>query len=94
MAVTDAGGAPPVYLAAKDCEVLRLLADSAPDVVSRDRMLEAVWGEESFPSNRTVDNSIVRIRSALGDDDATYIRTVRGVGYQLVCDPEAKKDGQ
>lgn len=71
-------------LAARDMAVLKLLWDLAPTVVSRDRILEAVWGAGNFPSNRTVDNVIVRIRQALGDDDSLLIRSVRGVGYQLM----------
>lgn len=71
-------------LAARDMAVLKLLWDLAPTVVSRDRILEVVWGAGNFPSNRTVDNVIVRIRQALGDDDSLLIRSVRGVGYQLM----------
>jgi DNA-binding response OmpR family regulator len=41
-----------------------------------------VWGEEHFPTPRTVDNAIVRIRQALKDDEGRLIRSVRGIGYQ------------
>lgn len=93
MAVSDASGKN-VYLAAKDCEVLRLLVAAAPAVVSRDEILEKVWGEANFPSNRTVDNAIVRLRQALGDTGASLIRTVRGVGYQFVSAEEEKRHVQ
>ena len=83
MNVAEDGG-PTVALSAKDCEVLRFLFESSPRVVHRDRILEIVWGEESFPTNRTVDNSIMRLRQALGDVDASVLRTVRGIGYQLI----------
>lgn len=72
------------FLAKRDCDVLRLLVEEAPEVVSRDQIIEKVWGEDKYPSNRTVDNVIVRIRSAIDDQSAELIRTVRGVGYQFV----------
>ena len=70
------------FLAARDFQLLKLLIDSAPKVLSRDEILDQVWGEDKFPNHRTVDNSIVRLRQALGDDGGKYIRSVRGVGYQ------------
>lgn len=76
------------YLSQKDCEVLRMLVDQAPNVVSRDAILEQVWGTDSFPTNRTVDNCILRLRQVLGDGDSRFIRTVRGIGYQLVMERE------
>jgi DNA-binding response OmpR family regulator len=45
-------------------------------------MLDRIWGEQEFPTPRTVDNAIVRLRQALGDEDGLLIRSVRGVGYQ------------
>lgn len=72
------------FMTPRDARILRLLWDLAPNVVSRDRILEEVWGGESFPTNRTVDNSIVRIRQLLGDANSNWIRSVRGVGYQLM----------
>jgi DNA-binding response OmpR family regulator len=63
-------------------------------VVHRDRILEKVWGEENFPTNRTVDNSIMRIRQALADVDAKILRTVRSVGYQLILKESEKIDDE
>jgi two-component system phosphate regulon response regulator PhoB len=71
------------YLPSKDFLLLRLLIDSSPQVVSRDEILEKLWGSENFPTNRTVDNVILRIRQLLGND-GQMIRSVRGVGYQWV----------
>ncbi len=76
------------FLTKRECQLLELLIQSSPKVVSRDKILEEVWGAEKFPSNRTVDNLIVRIRSAIGDQRAEWIRTVRGVGYQFVGELE------
>lgn len=66
----------------RDAHLLRLLVTRSPAVVSRDEILDKIWGEENFPSSRTVDNAIVRLRQNLGDVHAARIRSVRGVGYQ------------
>ncbi len=70
------------FIAARDFQLLKFLIDSAPRVVSRDDILNRVWGEDRFPSHRTVDNSIVRLRAILGHQSVWRIRSVRGVGYQ------------
>jgi DNA-binding response OmpR family regulator len=67
------------YPQARDFKILRLLIEWAPRVVSRDEILDRIWGEDRFPAERTVDNAIVRLRQSLGDH---AIRSVRGVGYQ------------
>jgi DNA-binding response OmpR family regulator len=64
---------------ARDFKILRMLIEKSPRVVSRDEILDRVWGEDSFPVERAVDNAIVRLRHSLGD---RAIRSVRGVGYQ------------
>lgn len=70
------------YFQTKDFRTLNFLIEKAPNAVSRDEILDAVWGEDKYPSNRTVDNSVMRIRQLLGDSSGKYIRSVRGVGYQ------------
>src|ERR1700677_4589876 len=70
----------------KEMGVLRALIELSPKVVSRDDLLNRVWGENEFPSNRTVDNVIVRLRQILGAQGA-MIRSVRGVGYQWQTEP-------
>jgi DNA-binding response OmpR family regulator len=72
------------FLAARDNRLLEFLIGVSPKVVSRDEILNEIWGEEKFPSTRTVDNAMVRLRQALGDKDGTVIRSVRSVGYQWV----------
>lgn len=72
------------YLAARDRDLLALLIERAPQVLSRDEILNAVWGEEKFPSSRTVDNAIVRLRQILGDSEGAVIRSARGIGYQWI----------
>jgi DNA-binding response OmpR family regulator len=66
----------------RDYRVLKLLVDSAPRPVSRDEILDKVWGEDQYPSPRTIDNTMVRLRQALNDESGDLIRSVRGLGYQ------------
>lgn len=66
----------------RDAMLLRLLVVRSPAVVSRDEILDKIWGESNFPSSRTVDNAVVRLRQALGENSAARIRSVRSVGYQ------------
>lgn len=70
------------YPMARDFELLQLLISSAPRVISRNQILDALWGADKFPNQRTVDNMIVRLRQLLGDADSRFIRSVRGIGYQ------------
>jgi len=73
---------------ARDFELLQLLIASSPAVVSRNQILDELWGEDKFLNQRTVDNMIVRLRQMLGDTSSTCIRSVRGVGYQWCGDDE------
>lgn len=70
------------YPASHDFELLQLLISSTPSVISRNQILDSVWGEDKLLNQRTIDNMIVRLRQSLGDTGSKYIRTVRGVGYQ------------
>lgn len=72
----------PEVLTHKEAMVLKHLIESTPKVVSRDELLNRFWGEEKFPTQRTVDNVIVKLRSVLGDKYNKSILSVRGVGYQ------------
>ncbi len=65
--------------AAKDFQLLQLLIDRAPRVVSRDEILDSVWGKDHLGNARTVDNAIVRLRGLFKNSP---IRSVRGIGYQ------------
>lgn len=78
----DRPNAERAFLQVRDCRVLQLLVDSAPRALDRSEILDRAWGESEFPSQRTVDNAIVRLRQALGDEDGRLIRSVRGIGYQ------------
>jgi len=61
---------------------LKILIDKAPGVVSRDEILDHVYGPEQNPSHRAIDNAIVGLRQHLEDHDHSVIRSVRGEGYQ------------
>ncbi len=69
----------------KECAVLRLLASRVGKAVSRDEILDKAWSAEEFPTSRTVDNFIVRLRRLVEPDadEPRVIRSIRGVGYLL-----------
>jgi DNA-binding response OmpR family regulator len=69
----------------KECAVLRLLLERAGRAVSRDEILARAWAQDEFPTERTVDNFILRLRRLVERDPANpeTIRSIRGVGYQL-----------
>ena len=66
--------------------LLRLLQEKAGQPVSRDEILQKVWGVDGGPSNRTVDNFIVKLRKKIEKkpDKPEHILTVYGFGYKLV----------
>lgn len=75
------------FFAPKDFRVLQLLIERSPKPVHRDEILDQVWGLDSFPTQRTIDNAIVRIRQTIQDNDGHLVRSVRGVGYQWLKTP-------
>jgi DNA-binding response OmpR family regulator len=77
-----------IELTRRDCLLLNLLIQNKKRTISRDEILEKLWGEDKFPTNRTIDNSIVRLRQSLNDSDGLAIRSVRGVGYQWIGEIE------
>ena len=70
----------------KEFGVLRLLAARSGEVVTRDELLNEVWGYEATPTTRTVDNHIATIRAKVEDNPSqpTHLLTVHGVGYKWV----------
>ena len=74
-----------LHLTAKEFSMLRLLADSQGEPVSRERFLDVVWGYAAFPTTRTVDNHVASLRNKIEKDadDPKWIKTVHGVGYRL-----------
>jgi len=76
-----------VDLTGKEFEILKLLSRHQGDVITRDRLLNEVWGYESYPTTRTVDNHILRLRQKLEDDPTNprHILSIYGEGYKFVA---------
>jgi two-component system alkaline phosphatase synthesis response regulator PhoP len=77
-------------LGERELKILKLFHERRGEVVSRDDILDGVWGDDAFPSSRTVDNFVVRLRRLFEPDAATprYFHTVWGVGYRFVSEDE------
>jgi DNA-binding response OmpR family regulator len=75
-----------VEMTRKEFAILRFLAGRAGEAVTRDELLNEVWGYESYPVSRTVDNHVALLRAKLEADPAqpAHILTVHGVGYRFV----------
>ena len=75
-----------VPLTAKEFKTLEFLTKHAHQVVSRDELLNEVWGYHNYPCTRTVDNHILRLRQKLESDpsDPSHFLTVHSVGYKFV----------
>ena len=70
----------PVEMTKMEFDFLRLLAENPNRALSRDEILNKVWGYDSYPSTRTVDTHVLQLRQKLKDE---LIETVRGIGYKL-----------
>jgi DNA-binding response OmpR family regulator len=75
-----------VVLTAQEFKTLKFLIQNAERVISRDELLNEVWGYQNYPSTRTVDNHILKLRQKLEKDptNPTHFRTVHGMGYKFV----------
>jgi DNA-binding response OmpR family regulator len=73
-------------LTAKELRVLQLFHAHPGEVLSRDRLLNEVWGYNYYGTTRTLDQVIVQLRKKLGDngDSPKHLITIHGVGYKLV----------
>ena len=80
-------------LGERELGILRLLTSRAGEVVPRDDILDEVWGDDAFPSSRTVDNVVVRLRRIVEPDPSRpiHIHTVWGVGYRFTPEPEVSE---
>lgn len=72
-------------LTKKEAMLLKLLAERKDEVVSRNQILQAVWGYDVFPSTRTIDNFILSFRKYFEEDpkNPRFFHSVRGVGYKF-----------
>lgn len=84
--VRDASNQLVETLTKKEIELLRLFDSKVGQVVSRDEILDTVWGQDQFPSSRTVDNFIVGFRKLFEVDQRNpqFFQSIRGVGYKFV----------
>jgi DNA-binding response OmpR family regulator len=84
MHLTRAGQ--PVILTAQEFKVLKFLTENPERVITREELLNAAWGYENYPSTRTVDNHMLKLRQKIEKDPAepVHIRTVHGMGYKFV----------
>jgi DNA-binding response OmpR family regulator len=75
----------PIPMTAQEFKLLRYLAKSPERVISREELLNEVWGYQNYPSTRTVDNHILRLRQKLEPDPANprFFLTMHGAGYKF-----------
>lgn len=73
-----------IHLPRKEFELLALLASKPNHVFERDLILDKVWGSDIVVGDRTIDVHIRKLREKLGND---YIKTVKGIGYRFVYEP-------
>ncbi len=72
-------------LSPKECEILELLVNNPNEVISRNRIIDDIWGDDYFPSPRTIDNFILKLRKKIEDNPKSpmHIITVHGAGYKF-----------
>ena len=76
----------PIVLTAQEFKTLKFLLQNAERVITRNELLNTVWGYQNYPSTRTVDNHILKLRQKLEKDPSNpvHFRTVHGIGYKFV----------
>ncbi len=76
-----------VTLTKKEIMLLKLLIENKNEVVTREKILQVVWGYNVYPTTRTIDNFILNFRKYFEDDsrDPEYFHAVRGVGYKFTA---------
>jgi DNA-binding response OmpR family regulator len=74
-----------VKLSSTEYRILHYFIDHEGQVISRDKFLDEVWGYDSYPTTRTVDNYILSLRKKIEDDPANpkHLLTVHKVGYKF-----------
>lgn len=79
-------GGEEIPLTQKECMLLKVLVEAEGQVVSRETVLDRVWGYDRYPSSRTIDNLVLRLRRYFEDDpkNPVHLQTVYGAGYRFV----------
>ena len=77
----------------KEAMILKALSERGGEIVTREEILDRVWGYEVFPSTRTIDNFIVRLRKRFerNPERPAHFHTVRGVGYRFTTEPDPQE---
>jgi len=70
-----------VNFTAKEYDLLEYMVTNAGRVISRDEILEEVWGGQASTDSNVIEVFVSHLRNKIGDEDNTVIRTIRGVGY-------------
>ena len=73
----------PLELTLKEFELLSYLYENSGRVLTRDQLLNAIWGYDYLGDSRTVDSHIARLRTKIGDYGASHLKTIYGMGYKL-----------
>ena len=73
----------PLELTLKEFELLAYLKENSGRVLSRDQLLNAIWGFDYMGDTRTVDSHIARLRTKLGNYGAAHLKTIYGMWYKL-----------
>ena len=76
----------PITLTAHEFKLLKYFLENAERVLSREELLNEVWGYNSYPTTRTVDNQILKLRQKLeqNSNEPRYLQTIYGAGYKFV----------
>jgi DNA-binding response OmpR family regulator len=84
MEVTRSGG--PIQLTAQEFKILKYMIENSEKVLTREQLLNEVWGYQNYPTTRTVDNHILNLRQKLEADPSNpvHFKTVHGVGYKFI----------
>ena len=74
-----------IMLTKKEAMLLKLLIENKNEVVPREKILQAVWGYNVYPTTRTIDNFILNFRKYFEEDSRNpkYFHSVRGIGYKF-----------
>lgn len=77
----------PIKLTKTESMLLKLLIDNRNEVVTRERILQSVWGYQVFPNTRSIDNVILAFRKYFEEDsrNPVFFHSVRGLGYKFTC---------
>ncbi len=78
-----------VTMTAKEYELLKFLLQNEGRALTRESILDSVWGHGYFGTDRTVDNFITKLRQKFDTTDSKRFLTVRGVGYRFVLEPDS-----